>query len=70
MDTDDRVVFVMCFVCVQFGATPVYIASENGHVDVVKVLHALGADVNTADEVRVYRVFRASSLCCMHMSMQ
>ena len=29
--------------------TPVYIASYNGHVEIVRELHKLGADVNTPE---------------------
>ena len=35
----------------QDGYTPVYIASENGDVEVVSRLIAAGADVNTAAKV-------------------
>ena len=36
----------------QNGASPVYIASQNGHVEVVRVLIAAGADVKACREVR------------------
>ena len=41
-----------CFpVIVQWGRTPLYIASKSGHDIVVEVLLKAGADVNLADEV-------------------
>ena len=38
----------------QTGATPLYIACENNHVDIVGVLSAAGANVDLAIEVRHY----------------
>ena len=35
----------------QWGTTPLYMASERGHDKVVEVLIAAGADVNVANEV-------------------
>ena len=35
----------------QSGATPLYIASQKGHENIVKVLLSGNADVNAADEV-------------------
>ncbi len=35
----------------QNGETAIYIASKNGHVKVVEMLVAHGADVNLVDEV-------------------
>jgi len=36
---------VQHLVCVQNGETPLYVASENGHTDVVKELLSRGADI-------------------------
>ena len=41
----------MCFSLTQDGSTPLYIASQNGHFDVVDVLIRNGADVNMASHV-------------------
>ena len=42
---------------IQSGATPLYIASQNGHKDVVTILLRNGADVNLRFKVRtVYAV--------------
>ena len=42
----------MHFPLTQNGSTPLYIASENGHSDVVNILIGNGADVNLVEEVR------------------
>ena len=49
----DRCDVLCLFGCevAQKGRSPVSAACHKGHVEVVKVLHGLGADVNTADEV-------------------
>ena len=36
----------------QYGRTPLHVAAENGHTDVVDILLKHGADVNTQDKVR------------------
>jgi hypothetical protein len=41
-------------VLLQDGTTPVYIASQNGHVDVLRVLVDCKADVNRATEVTFF----------------
>ena len=38
----------------QYSRSPLWAASCNGHMDVVKTLIAAGADVNQADEVSNY----------------
>jgi hypothetical protein len=47
----------MCFMAQVMGATPLYVASENGHVEVVRELleEGAGVDVNQG---------RVSWLCC------
>ena len=49
---------VSYFTCVQNGFSPVYIASENGHTEVVDLLVQAGADIHlaTTEEVHVGRV--------------
>ena len=36
----------------QYGRTPLLVAAENGHTDVVDILLKHGANVNTQDVVR------------------
>ena len=45
--TDDDSRFVR-----QFGATPLYVASQEGHLEVVAALLAQGADVEAKTNVR------------------
>ena len=42
--------FIVC-VYYQNGYTPLYKASEKGHLEVVKYLKEAGADINTKDDV-------------------
>ena len=42
------------FPLTQSGMTPLFIASQNGHSDVVNILIRNGADVNMAEEVRYF----------------
>ena len=46
---------VSYFTCVQDGLSPVYVASQNGHTEVVDLLFQAGADIHlaTTDEVHV-----------------
>ena len=53
-----RVAVRMCD-CVQSGATPIYVAAENGHKECAEVLAALGSDVNAAMSVSVDAVAQA-----------
>ena len=58
---------IFCFCQTQNGVTPVYIASWNGHTEVVDILVQAGADINlaTTDEVHVstHHVLFSSSCC-------
>ena len=38
--------------CIQTGGTPIYVAAQKGHLDVVTFLSSHGADVNAATTVR------------------
>ena len=42
----------------QGGATPAYIASENGHAETLALLLANKADINAADKVQQFKIFR------------
>ena len=42
----------MCYF-LQYGDTPIHLASRYGHVQMVEKLISLGADVNVVDEVSV-----------------
>ena len=48
--------YVFSIFLTQIGATPLYIASENGHSDVVNILIRNRADVNLARNVWRYNV--------------
>jgi len=39
--------------CMQDGASPIYVAAENGHQECIEVLAGLGGDVNKAETVSV-----------------
>ena len=43
---------LLCYF-LQYGGTPIYLASRYGHVQVVEKLISSGADVNVVDEVSV-----------------
>ena len=45
------------FIVVQDGATPLFMASQNGHASVVDVLLRHGADPNLADHVSIAVVY-------------
>ena len=42
----------------QDGATPAYIASENGHTETLALLLANKADINAASEVQQLKIFK------------
>ena len=48
VNSDDLV----CMLSSQNGATPLYIASRNGHSQVAELLLSKGADVNLPEQVR------------------
>ena len=51
-DIKDTLYCIMLY-CTQNGMSPVYVASEKGHTDVVELLVQAGADIHlaTTDEV-------------------
>ena len=46
----------------QTGATPLFIAGQNGHSDVVNILIRNGADVNLAKHVRKYSYWKSTKV--------
>ena len=42
----------------QDGATPAYIASQQGHTESLALLLANEADINAADKVQQFKIFR------------
>ena len=46
----------MTIIISQTGATPLYIASQNGHSDIVTILITSGANINIPHEVDVIHV--------------
>jgi hypothetical protein len=42
----------------QRGATPAYIASENGHTETVALLLANKADINAVTKVHQFKIFK------------
>ena len=42
----------------QSGATPAYIASEKGHTETVALLLANKADINAAERVQQFKIFK------------
>ena len=42
----------------QNGATPAYIASENGHTEILALLLANKADIYAANEVQQFKIFK------------
>ena len=38
----------LCFLLLQTGATPLYVAAQNGHIDCVKTLITAASNVNQA----------------------
>ena len=48
---------------VQDGYSPVYIASQNGHTDVVDLLVSEGADIHLAIKVCIHTLSSTVSAC-------
>ena len=44
----------VCMLSSQDGATPLLIASENGHSQVAELLLSKGADINRPDKVQLF----------------
>ena len=42
----------------QYGATPAYIASQNGHTEILALLLANKADINAAKKVHQFKIFK------------
>ena len=51
----------------QNGGTPLFIASQNGHSDVVNILIRNGANINMAKKVKHYNIDMYEMLCVMHV---
>ncbi len=49
--------FTLVFI-LQGGATPAYIASQNGHTETVALLLANKADINVASKVQQFKIFK------------
>lgn len=47
---------VFFIICLQNGFTPLYMAAQENHIDVVKYLLENGANQSTATEVRLSKV--------------
>ena len=58
---------VSYFTCVQGGISPVYVASQKGHTEVMDLLVQAGADINlaTTDEVHVSTHTLSSSVAAV-----
>ena len=52
----------------QNGWSPLHVASQNGHLDVVKTLIAAGTNMDQAKEVRILKcnTFTQSTRVCHH----
>lgn len=48
----DCVLRLLCCLTTKDGATPLYVASQNNHLEVIEVLLVAGANVDAADKVR------------------
>jgi ankyrin repeat protein len=42
----------------QYGSTPAYVASSNGHTETVALLLANKADINAASKVQRFKTFK------------
>jgi ankyrin repeat protein len=42
----------------QDGITPAYVASQNGHTETVALLLANKADINAANKVQQFKIFK------------
>ena len=64
----------MCFnavhpITIQNGASPLYVASQEGHTDVVDILVKAGADVNQANTVVcAFELGLRDTQICMYIS--
>jgi len=50
------ILYYMMYYYLQYGYTPIHLASNDGHVQVVEKLISSGADVNVVNKVSVNRV--------------
>ncbi len=58
MNTHENISYGSRQFCMQRGFTPAHEASEKGHTETLALLLANKADINAADEVQQFKIFK------------